>query len=81
MRCVSIAEAENGLSALIDAVQAQAVAIKRKDGSSAVLLSQRQYESFQRALKSQFDNLCDRVSKRAVDEGLTEEKLAELLNE
>ena len=81
MRSFSATEAKQNLGALLDTAQHEPVVIRRHDRDVAVILSAREYERLRAINVSEFDRFCDRIGERAAERGLTDEKLADLLNE
>ncbi len=81
MRHVSASEAKQTLSAMLDAAQREPIVIRRQKRDVAVLLSMHDYERLTAINTTDFQDFCDRVGRRAVERGLTEAKLEELLND
>lgn len=81
MRYVSATDAKQRLAALLDAVQREPVTIRRQSRDVAVVLSPREYERLQALNIEEFERFCDRIGERARARGLTEDKLAELLDD
>lgn len=81
MQYVSATEAKQRLAAIMDAAQIEPVMIKRQNREVAVLLSPREYNRLCGINISEFEEFCDQVGKAAVRQGLTENKLAKLLQE
>lgn len=81
MRHVSASEAKQTLSAMLDAAQREPIVIRRQKRDVAVLLSMHDYERLTAINTTDFQNFCDRIGRRAAKRGLTESKLAELLND
>ena len=81
MQYVSATEAKQRLAAILDAAQTEPVMIKRQNREVAVVLSPRDYDRLRGMNISEFEQFCDKVGKDAINEGLTEEKLAEILSE
>lgn len=81
MQFVSATEAKQRLAAILDAVQREPVTIRRQNREVAVVLSPRDYERLRGLNISEFEQFCDRVGEYAVNKGLSEQKLAEILAE
>lgn len=81
MRYVSAADAKQRLAALLDAVQREPVTIRRQNRDVAVVLSPREYERLRALNIEEFERFCDRIGERARARGLTEDRLAELLDD
>jgi len=79
MRAISASEAKQNLAAVLDSVQREPVMIRRQNRDTAVVLSPAEYNRLRRLNISEFQEFCDRISKRATAQGLTEEKLTALL--
>ena len=81
MRYVSATEAKQKLAALLDAAQNEPVMIRRQNREVAVMLSPKEYERLRGMNISEFEQFCDQIGKVATGKGLTEKKLAEILDE
>jgi prevent-host-death family protein len=81
MRHVSATDAKQRLAALLDAAQHEPVVIRRQKRDVAVLLSPREYDRLRALNAGEFQQFCDRIGRRAAARGLTESKLARLLND
>jgi prevent-host-death family protein len=81
MKTVSATEAKQRLAALLDAAQREPVLIRRHDRDVAVIMSAEEYERIRGANVEELDRLCERVSQQAVERGLTDEILADLLKD
>jgi antitoxin Phd len=81
MKSVSATEAKQRFAALIDAAQREPVMIRRQNRDVAVILSAEEYERIRGANIEELNRLCERVSERAAERGLTEEILADLLKD
>jgi antitoxin Phd len=75
---ISAAEADWGLTMVLDMAQREPVVIRRQDQDVPVLLSMAEYEKLRRLNVEEFQRFCD-IGEHAAARGLTEEKLAELL--
>jgi prevent-host-death family protein len=81
MRTMSATEAKQNLGALLDSAQSEPVTIRRQNRDIAVVLSAREYDRLRAINVEEFERFCDRIGQRAAANGLTEEKLAEILAE
>ena len=81
MRYVSATEAKQRLAAILDAAQSEPVMIRRKNREVAVMLSPKEYDRLRGLNIVEFEQFCDRIGKEAATRGLTEEKLAEIIEE
>ena len=81
MRTVTATEAKQGLASVIDAAARDPVAIERTGRGVAVVLSIHEYERLVRLNVGEFQSFCDRVGAAAVEAGMTEDRLAELLED
>lgn len=81
MRIVSATEAKQRLAALLDAAQREPVMIRRQKRDVAVILSPAEYDRLRALNVEEFERFCDRIGERAAARGLTEERLAELLDD
>ena len=79
MRTVSATEAKQKLAAIFDAAQHEPIMVRRQKREVAVVLSPREYERLRGLNLQELDEFCKRIGARAVERGLTEEKLAEIL--
>jgi prevent-host-death family protein len=81
MRSVTATEAKQNLGALIDSAQSEPVVIRRQKRDVAVVLSPREYDRLRAINTAEFERFCDQVGAEAVEAGMTEAKLAEILSE
>lgn len=81
MKYVSASDAKQRLAAILDAAQREPVMIRRQKRDVAVVISAGEYERVCALNREEFLRFSDRVSKKAVAHGLTEEKLAEILTD
>ena len=81
MRYVSATEAKQRLAAILDAAQSEPVMIRRQNREVAVMLSPKEYDRLRGLNIVEFEQFCDRIGKEAAARGLTEEKLAEIIEE
>ncbi len=79
MRTMSATEAKQNFAELIDAAQRGPVRIQRHDRDVAVLLSAEEYARLQQDRWAEFNRLSAAAGAQARANGLTEEKLAEIL--
>jgi prevent-host-death family protein len=78
---ISATQAKQQFAALLDAAQRGPVRIRRHQRDVAVLLSAEEYERMNRDRWREFDRLSALASAQALANGLTEEKLQEILAE
>ena len=81
MQYVSATDAEQRLSALSEAAQREPLMIQRHDRDLAVLLSPQEYDRLRALNISEFQHFCDRVAEGAASRGLTEDRLAKILED
>ena len=81
MRYVSASEAKQRFAALLDTVQREPVTIRRHNRDVAVVISPTDFRRLRSTNIEEFQSLCDRVSARAKNRGLTKKKLDALLND
>ena len=81
MQCVSATDAEQRLSALLEAAQREPVMIQGHDRNLAVLLSPQEYDRLRALNISEFQRFCDRVAEGAASRGLTEETVAKIFTD
>ena len=81
MPTVSATHAKQNFAAIIDAAQREPVLIRRHDRDVAVVVSAGEYERLVRDRGKEFDRLSALASEQAEANGLTEEKLQEILAE
>ena len=81
MKYVSATEAKQRLAAILDAAQSEPVMIRRQNREVAVMLSPKEYDRLRGLNIVEFEQFCDRIGKEAASRGLTEEKLAEIIEE
>ena len=81
MRYVSATDAKQGFAEVLDAAQRGPVTIRRQKRDVAVVLSVAEYAKLTRLNIDEFQRYADMIGQRAAERGLTEEKLAELLQD
>ena len=79
MQYISATDARASFSDVIAAAQKQPIVIQRQNKDVAVMISPQEYEKLRHIKLKEIDDLCKRASAYAKEQGLTEEKLAELL--
>jgi prevent-host-death family protein len=79
MKTVPATEAKNRLGAILDAAQREPIVIRRQDRDIAVVLSMADYERLRSGNIQAFLDLRNQVAAEAAANGLTEERLNELL--
>jgi len=81
MRYSATNEKDLKLDALIDAAQREPVFIERDQQEVAVLVSAREYDRLSGKAAREFNAFCDKMADEAAANGLTEEKLQEILDQ
>ncbi len=81
MRHVSATEAKQRFAAILDAAQIEPVVIRRQKRDVAVMLSPKEFERLRGLNISEFEKICDYIGEKAMARGLTEDKLAKILEE
>jgi prevent-host-death family protein len=81
MPTVSATHAKQNFAAILDAAQREPVRIRRHDREVAVVISAEEYQRLNRDRWREFDRLSALASAQAEANGLTEEKLQEILAE
>jgi len=79
MRTVTASEAKLGFAHLIDTASREPVVIQRQKRDVAVVLSMAEYERLTRLNVNEFQRFCDRIGAQAVEQGMDEATLAQLL--
>ncbi len=79
MKSVTATDAKNRLGAILDAAQREPIAIRRQDRAVAVVMSMADYERLRSGNIQAFLELRNQVASEAAANGLTEERLNELL--
>jgi prevent-host-death family protein len=81
MRYVSATDAKQRLAALLDAAQREPVVSRRQKRDVAVILSLQEYDRLRALNIDEFERFCDRIAQQAAARGLTEDKLAAILQD
>ena len=79
MKTVAATEAKNRLGAILDDAQREPIIIRRQDRDIAVVLSMADYERLRSGNIQAFLALRNQIAAEAAANGLTEERLNELL--
>ncbi len=79
MRTVAATEAKNRLGAILDDAQREPIVIRRQDRDIAVVLSMADYDRLRTGNIQAFLDLRNQVAAEAAANGLTDERLNELL--
>jgi prevent-host-death family protein len=79
MRYTTNTDTESKLTTLLDAAQSEPVIIERDQQEVAVILSARDYDRLSGKATREFLEFCDKMADEAAANGLTEEKLQEIL--
>ncbi len=79
MRYVSASEAKQNLGAILDSAQREPVTIRRQKRDVAVILSAQEYARVCTQNRDEFLRFAERVSQQAKAQGLTKQKLDEIL--
>jgi PHD/YefM family antitoxin component YafN of YafNO toxin-antitoxin module len=80
MQIISTSDAPS-LASILDIVRHQPVMIQEKKKDIAVMISPADYQKLRAVKRKELEDICDRASAYAKSQGLTEEKLAQLLAE
>ncbi len=80
MKTVAATEAKNRLGAILDDAQREPIVIRRQDRDIAVVLSMADYERLRTGNIRAFLDLRNEVAAAAKAKGLTDERLAKILN-
>ena len=81
MKTVAATEAKNRLGAILDQAQHEPVVIRRQSRDIAVVLSMADYERLRSGNVQAFLDLRNEVAAEAHANGLSDERVAELLSE
>lgn len=79
MKTVAATEAKNRLGAILDAAQREPIVIRRQDRDIAVVISMAEYERLRSGNAQAFLDLRNEAAAQAAANGLTEDRLAEIL--
>ena len=79
MKTVTATDAKNRLGAILDEAQHEPIVIRRQDRDIAVVLSMSDYERLRTGNIRAFLDLRNEVAAQAAANGLTEERLNQLL--
>lgn len=80
MKIMTISEAERAFDAVLESLADDSVVLKRGERDVAVVISIDDYEKLRRLKVEELLALCEEVGRDAEARGLTEERLAELLD-
>lgn len=80
MRYNAASDTDPKLATLLDAAQAEPVFIERDQQEVAVLVSAREYDRLSGKATREFLDFCDKMADEAAANGLTEDKLQEILD-
>lgn len=80
MKTVAVAETEDRLTAILDQAQREPVVIRRRDQDLAVVLSVSEYEKLRTGNVQAFLDLRREIAVQAEKNGVTEERLVDLLS-
>ena len=81
MITISSNAAKQSFGRVLDDAQREPVLIQKHNRSTAVILSMAEYQRLRGLNIAEFEALCDNVSKRARERGLTEAELEAMLTE
>ena len=79
MKTITAIEAKNRFGQLIDAAQRQPVTVTKQGRPSVVVMSVEDYERRKKRAWKNLLKVVDATGEKAVSQGLTEEKLEQLL--
>jgi prevent-host-death family protein len=79
MKTIAATEASSRLGSILDAAQREPVVIRKEDRDVAVVLSMSEYERMRTGNAQAFLDLRNEIAAQAAANGLTEERLADLL--
>ncbi|MGE9296847.1 MAG: type II toxin-antitoxin system prevent-host-death family antitoxin [Puniceicoccales bacterium] len=81
MKTFTANEAKQSFGELLDTARVEPVMIEKHKRRAAVVISIEEYDRLRGMNVTEFNNLCDRVGRRAKELGLTEDKLNDLLRD
>jgi prevent-host-death family protein len=81
MKTIAASEARKSFASVIDDAAREPIVIQRQQRNVAVVLSMQEYERLQQLNRAEFQRFCDAVGQRAKAAGLTEKRLAKLLDD
>ncbi len=81
MQFVSATEAKQTFGKLISQAQREPITIQKKNRDVAVILSIEDYQRITRTNIQEFQQFRANIGRKAVEKGLTEDKLQELLQD
>lgn len=81
MITVAANEAKQSFGNLLDQAQREPILIQKHQRSVAVILSSREYDRLRGVNVADFTAFCNHVASKAKKSGLTEKRLASLVNE
>lgn len=81
MLTVSASDAKQGLASVLETAAREPVMIQRQKRDIAVVMSVQEYQRLVHLNVAEFQRFCDQVGSSAQRNGMTEEKLAELLSD
>lgn len=81
MKTIAASDARKSFASVIDAPAREPIVIQRQQRNVAVVLSMQEYERLQQLNRAEFQRFCDLVGERAKAAGLTEKRLAKLLDD
>lgn len=79
MKAISATEAKQRLAALLDAAQREPVMIRRQNRDVAVIISAEEYERIRNFNNAELKRTMDRIGAQAIERGMTEELLTNIL--
>lgn len=79
MQTVTANQAKQSLGQLLDTVQREPVLIQKHNRPTAVIMSIRDYDRLRGVNVAEFSDFCDRIGQRAMELGLTADKLEDIL--
>jgi prevent-host-death family protein len=81
MKIVSATEAKQTFAAVIDKAQREPIIIRKQNRDVAVIMSIEDYQRLTQANLQEFQLFREKIGYKAQEQGLTEEKLNEILAE